>query len=100
MLYVALSWYFLVDLNKMDKCHQDFDICIVGVDVVVDVGGCSRGFSFDVFLTKILFDVLSNASICFSNPQNDFNAVFTRNNRIFCKQLRRNKNHKLERLKK
>ena len=43
--------------------------------------GRRRGFSLDVFLTKMIFDVLSNASICLSNPQNDFNAVFTRNNR-------------------
>ena len=40
--YVAVSWCLWVGLSKKNKCQQDFDICIagasVGIDVVVDIG--------------------------------------------------------------
>ena len=61
--------------------------------------GRRRGFSFDIFLTKMLFDVISNAFYLL-NPQNNFNIVLTRNNYNICKQVRKGKkrNWKIEKV--
>ena len=53
--------------------------------------GRMRGFSFNVFLTKMLFDVLSNAFIC-QIPQNGFKAIFTRNNHSILQTSQKRKN--------